>query len=324
VSVDSFFSGPAFLPWNRMGNLYHWAGPLTDHWMDIQLELQKKILERERAFGMLPVLPAFSGFVPPLFNKTFPHAKVSELNWGSFNTSHLDPMDPLFQTVGSAFVKRQKELIGTDHFYNSDPFNEMTPPAKDLTYLKNVGQSIFKSMITEDPEAKWLLQGWFLVVDEFWQPPQAKALLDSVPNDRLLILDLWAEVAPIWKSTGSFYNHSFIWCMLHDFGGRSGLYGKLPDVNTGIADALEKSPYMMGIGLTPEAIEQNSIMYDFVTDMTWRKGPVDLNNWVRNFAHRRYGQIDENIALAWELLQKSVYNNTNDQMVSQFYLFFNF
>jgi alpha-N-acetylglucosaminidase len=214
------------------------------------------------------------------------------------------------------FIKRQKEELGTNHIYNADPFNEMTPTTKDLSYLHNVGKSIFQSMIAEDPDAIWIMQGWFLVVDDFWQPPQAKALLNSVPKDRLLMLDLWAEVAPIWPSTGSFYNHSFVWTMLHDFGGRSGLYGKIYDVNDGIADAVEKaSPYMSGIGLTPEAIEQNPIMYDFVMDMTWRDGKrVDVDQWVVDYTHRRYGQLNSDVTRAWKLLQDSIYNNKNDQM----------
>jgi alpha-N-acetylglucosaminidase len=35
-------------------------------------ELQKKIIQRERALGMKPVLPAFTGHVPEAFKKHFP------------------------------------------------------------------------------------------------------------------------------------------------------------------------------------------------------------------------------------------------------------
>ena len=67
--LDEFFTGPAFLPWNRMGNINAHAGPLPQSWIDGQKDLQKKILIRERELGMSPIIPAFSGFVPPAFGK---------------------------------------------------------------------------------------------------------------------------------------------------------------------------------------------------------------------------------------------------------------
>ena len=49
----------------------------------------------------------------------------------------------------------------------------------------------------------------------------------------MIILDLFAEVQPIWKETESFYGQPFIWCMLHNFGGNLGLYGKVKAVASG-------------------------------------------------------------------------------------------
>ena len=62
--IRKFFTGPAHLPWHRMGNLDGWLGPLPQSYIDGQFELQKKILKRERSFGMTPVLPAFAGHTP--------------------------------------------------------------------------------------------------------------------------------------------------------------------------------------------------------------------------------------------------------------------
>ncbi|MEQ2256939.1 hypothetical protein ILYODFUR_029253, partial [Ilyodon furcidens] len=62
--LEDFFSGPAFLAWNRMANMDKFGGPLPQSWHVNQLYLQFKILERMRAFGMIPVLPAFSGNIP--------------------------------------------------------------------------------------------------------------------------------------------------------------------------------------------------------------------------------------------------------------------
>ena len=56
ADMAAFFSGPAFLPWQRMGNLQAWGGPLTPHWLTAQRDLQLQILARMRSFGMVPVL----------------------------------------------------------------------------------------------------------------------------------------------------------------------------------------------------------------------------------------------------------------------------
>lgn len=49
------------LPWQRMGNMEKWGGPLPPSWHNFTLELQHKTLERMKGLGMTPVLPAFAG-----------------------------------------------------------------------------------------------------------------------------------------------------------------------------------------------------------------------------------------------------------------------
>jgi alpha-N-acetylglucosaminidase len=60
---------------------------------------------------------------------------------------------------------------------------------------------------------------------------------------------------------------------------------------------------MIGVGLTPEGIEQNDIIYDFMMETIWYTSPVDLDKWVTNFVHRKYGFINQDIINGWHLLQ---------------------
>ena len=64
ADVEHFFAGPSLLPWNRMGNIKQWLGPLPEGWMESHRVLQQKILQRMRELGMRPILPGFSGLVP--------------------------------------------------------------------------------------------------------------------------------------------------------------------------------------------------------------------------------------------------------------------
>jgi alpha-N-acetylglucosaminidase len=103
--------------------------------------------------------------------------------------------------------------------------------------------------------------------------------------------------------------------MLHNFGGRPGLYGKLHSLTNDLTNAKTKNPELMqGIGLTPEAIENNPIVYDMLVDMTWRDSAPDLNEWVEQYVHRRYGEKNVDALAAWRLLQRSVYSCKTNQM----------
>lgn len=50
----------------------------------------------------------------------------------------------------------------------------------------------------------------FLNLIHHWQ-----ALLHSVPFGKMIVLDLFAEVKPIWKSSSQFYNTPYIWHVTH-------------------------------------------------------------------------------------------------------------
>lgn len=57
ADLAPYFSGPAFLPWQRMGNMRGWGGPLDDDFINSQRDLQKLIVARMRSFGMVGVRP---------------------------------------------------------------------------------------------------------------------------------------------------------------------------------------------------------------------------------------------------------------------------
>ena len=141
--VRSYFTGPAYLPWHRMANIDGWCGPLPKEWLDGQIELQKRIVERERALNMRPVLPAFAGHVPGALRDLFPKADIQALGgWAGFDeqyrTYFLNSEDPLYNRIQRMFLEEQTRLFGTDHIYGIDPFNEVDPPSFEPDYLNKV------------------------------------------------------------------------------------------------------------------------------------------------------------------------------------------
>lgn len=311
--LSTFFSGPAYFSWFWMGNLDGWGGPLSQHWKDTHRDLQIKILKRERALGMKPVLPAFTGHVPASFKTFFPEANLKQTNWGNdfSDTYILDANDPLFAEIGKKFLETQERIYGTDHLYSADTFNENTPPSNDPEYLSNLSSKVYEGMKSADPDAVWVMQGWlFYSHRDFWQAPQIKGLLAPVPDDKMIILDLASEIEPVWKRTEAFYGKQWIWNMLHSFGGNISMFGRIETVANEPAKALNDthSGKLKGIGLTMESIEQNPVLYELMTDNTWRDTPIDLNTWLERYTLNRYGQSNTDILKAWDIMVKTVYN----------------
>jgi len=311
--LKDFFSGPAYFAWFWMGNLDGWGGPLPMHWMESQKELQKKILARERELGMTPVLPAFTGHVPPSFPSRFPSARCKSTNWknGFKDTWILDAADPLFADIGQRFLNEQAALFGTDHFYSADTFNENEPPSDDPAFLSGLSKKIYEGMQRADPRAVWVMQGWLFYSDrKFWKAPQIQALLDAVPNDNMLLLDLAAEIEPVWKRTGAFYGKPWVWNMLNNFGGNVNLFGRMDGVAAGPALALHDSTSgkMKGIGLTMEGIATNPVIYELMMQHTWQTEPIDLRKWLIAYIRNRYGYTSPGLERSWEVLRNTAYN----------------
>lgn len=313
--IGEFLVGPAYLPWGWMGNIDGLGGPLPESWITSHVALERKILARERALGMKPVLQGFTGHVPESIREVFPNAKIHRTgDWsaGFSGTWFLDPLDPLFQRIGTLFVRKQTELFGTDHLYAADSFNEINPPTDDSTFLAGMGRTVYESMHAADPDAIWVLQGWFLYYQaKFWRDPQARALLGAVPDDRMLVLDLYGDRHPVWKERQAFFGKPWIWNVLYNFGGQVTLNGDLPHIAANVHDAVTSPARgrLAGLGMMMEGLGYNPIVPDYVMDLAWRPDAPPIEEWAHAWVRRRYGVDDPRAWAAWRILLATAYRS---------------
>ena len=316
TEIRAFFTGPSHLPWQRMGNLDRFLGPLPQSFIDNQFELQKKIIQQERAFGMKPILPAFAGHVPKELKTLFPNIKINNL--GSYDTGpendafFLDPMDSLFVEIQKAYLSEQQKLLGTDHYYGADPFNEMNPPSWEPEYLASVAKKIYSGMKAIDPEAVWIQMGWTFYYDrKHWTNPRLEAMIKAVPQNRMIILDYFGEQKEVWRLTDGFFNAPYVWCYLGNFGGNTQLAAPLLKVAKILPEA-EQDPNkrnMTGIGTTLEGFGVNDFMYEWLFDYAWNVDVENADQWIKEYADSRCGNPDPVIEAAWIKLLPLVYNN---------------
>lgn len=73
----NFISGPAYLPWQLMGNLDSYFSLTDKAYVDKRLELGKKIIDRELELGMTPIQQGCSGQVPSTILRVLPqHERI--------------------------------------------------------------------------------------------------------------------------------------------------------------------------------------------------------------------------------------------------------
>lgn len=309
AQIAEFLAGPPYLPFQWMGCLDGHGGPLPADWVARHEELGRRILDRERELGMTPVLQGFTGHVPGAVTNLLPGARIQRIRWIEWETHLLDPLDPAFAKIAGLFLEEQAKRFGTDHFYAADTFIEMVPPSGDPKYLADLARAIHGGMAATDPQAVWVLQGWaFMNKRTFWTQPRFKAFLDAVPDDRMLILDLYCESTPMWDKTDAFCGKPWLWCNVQSFGRAVALGAALGRNNEGLHAARRdpKSGRLAGLGFVNEGLCYNPVAYDFLFEQAWRDGPVDRQAWIAGYARHRYGRAHAGAERAWRTLLETV------------------
>lgn len=292
----SYLVDPAHFAWQWMPNIESFGGPLPKSWIDSHVALGKQVINRQLELGMKPIQQGFSGAVPRKMMEKFPNAKIQEQpDWYGFKgICQLDPLDPLFNQLGKAFLEEEKKLYGTYGFYAADPFHESNPPVDTKEYLNAVGNSIHQLMRSFDPKATWVMQAW-----SFREP-----IASVVPKHELLVLSLNGNLG----GDTHFCNHDFIVGNLHNFGGRVNLHGDLPLIASNqFVKAKTVTPNVVGSGLFMESIGQNPVFYELAFEMPVHQEAVNLKEWLNNYATRRYGAESKAAGKAWEVLLAGPY-----------------
>ncbi|MGO1199362.1 MAG: alpha-N-acetylglucosaminidase [Dermabacteraceae bacterium] len=302
-----FVGGPAFLPWTTMGITHDVGAALTDEVLEARGQLGRRIAERERELGMTVVLPGFGGQLPAELTGT-----ERTIEWQGWQNSLADPSDPLFAEAAASLHRHQRELLGSDHHYAVDPYIESLPPTTAPQQLAEHAEAIYAAMRTADPDAVWILQGWpFHYRASYWTEERVRSLLSRVPDEKLILLDLWGEHAPMWQRTGAMYGRRWLWCLTHTFGGRFGLFGDLTSLDEdlrGLRSAASAGTRgrLEGFGITSEALDDNAVVYDLATRALWSPMPP-LHQWLEGWVARRYGISSPGVREAWELLARTLY-----------------
>jgi alpha-N-acetylglucosaminidase len=186
------------------------------------------------------------------------------------------------------------QRLGHPRRLNNRPFgrrmndrHNWEPASASPEYLSAAGEAMVKHLAPAAGKHKpvWLNQGGWMFHYPWWQGnatasdkgKRVYAYLSKVPADQVLILELSADRGPTvldlhYSPNGEPYRFDYwgkhwIWCLLHNYGQRPGVYGNLTQVATDPAASFaEQGSTMTGIGITPEGIDQNPVVSDTPTE----------------------------------------------------------
>jgi len=310
AEIAEFLAGPPYLPFQWMGCLDGWGGPLPKTWIAQHEQLGQRILARQRELGMTPVLQGFTGHVPAVIARKAGDA-VQKVEWLEWQTYLMDPLSPQFAEIARLWMTEQQRRFGSDHLYAADTFIEMVPPSGDLNYLADLSRAIYNGMAASDPEAVWVLQGWaFMYNRQFWTQPRFGAFLDAIDDEHMLVLDLYCESTPMWNVTDAFCGKPWLWCNIQTFGCKVNMGGELDRIVADLYSA-RRDPnrgQLAGLGFVNEGLDYNPVVYDLLYECAWRDEPVDVATWLDQYSQHRYGAAHPEAQQAWRLLHAHVYN----------------
>ena len=304
--AKAFVPGPAFTAWWGMNNLEGWGGTdaggwggvQDDAWYTRQTNLAKQICDRQRELGMQPVLPGWSAMVPTNFQaKSGRTTRANGGTWCGFTRPLLlSVSNSDYAEIAAYYYECLKEVMGESQYYSMDPFHEYGGEGTTEDY-----KAIYEALEQAKPGAKWVIQQWE------WRASQ-RLCITAVPAGRLIVLDLFSDGKPAFDSYSGYAPQDAVFCAIPNYGGRSGLMGRLQNVTDNYFLYKNKYATIKGIGAAPEAIEQTPVTYDLIFQLPWMGSKPDVAEWVDNYSIARYGKDNAEVKEAWSLLRQGPLN----------------
>ena len=307
TAIRGWITQPAHQNWQLMGNLCCFNGPISLELLRKRAASAQKIIARLRELGITPVMPGFYGVVPNDFHRRFPGAHVvPQGEWAGFTRPDwLDPRDPMFARVASAFYRHQHELFGDSSIYDMEVFQE-GGDSGDVP-VPEAARAVQSALWAAHPAASWMTLAW--------QGNPRQDLLSGVDRRHLLVIDIDHERVPRDDRRRDFQDAPFLFGGIWEFGGRTTLGANVANITNRLQRVGRTNANMAGTALFTEGVDTNPLAFDLFTEMAWRSAPLDMASWITGYVLRRYGVADADAVKAWQVLLNTAYDIRVDNVV---------
>jgi alpha-N-acetylglucosaminidase len=145
-----------------------------------------------------------------------------------------------------------------------------------------------------------------------WQHNPPRAIVDAVDKDRMFVVDGLSDRFPTVEDReadwgGTPYAFGSIW----NFGGHTALGANTPDwASLYRSWRTRPGSTLRGTALLPEAADNNPAAFALFSELAWRDGDLNLEEWFARWARFRYGAHDPHAETAWDILRRTAYGTT--------------
>lgn len=300
AEIRQWITQPAHQNWQLMGNLCCFNGPISADLMKKRAASAQKIIARLRELGITPVLPGFYGIVPADFQTKFPTSHVvPQGEWAGFTRpGWLDPRDPLFNRLATAFYAHQRALFGESTNYDMEVFQE-GGESGDVP-VPEAARAVQRALLAAHPDALWMMLAW--------QGNPRQDLLSGVDRQHLLVIDIDHDRVPRDDREKDFQDAPFLFGGIWEFGGRTTLGANTRNITERLQRMGRSNRNMVGTAVFTEGMDTNPFAFDLFTEMVWRDKTVDAGQWTADYVRRRYGAADPHALAAWKVLLATAYD----------------
>lgn len=306
--------------------------------------LAKKVVEMAFKAGMEPEVRPFVGQVPFMFPEQhdqyyesgdakmtvtlegsvfdgmflYSAAKWINLPQGVYispetaaeDADKAEEMKEKYIQISDIYYESLMEVLGynewgrTPEYVYKDMVGEQGFVVQHEAFPQKVIAEMNDQLMKLNPDALWLQTSWRY---QSWLP-------QYYDEGNLMFVDLSAENRPKWNTNNEFGGTPWLWSMLFNFGGNSGIEGDLKGLAADVLSAKESSNYMKGVSISPEGGDTNPALYAMMAEMTWRSEAPDMEQWVTDYIKRRYGaenyeKAKKELESMWEILCSTVYKD---------------
>ncbi|MCW3814351.1 alpha-N-acetylglucosaminidase C-terminal domain-containing protein [Micromonospora sp. DR5-3] len=291
---------PGYQPWWLLQNMSNFTEPISEHLIHERAALGRRIADRMRELGITPVLPGYFGTVPTDFAVRNPGAvTVPQGTWMGFTRPDwLAPTDPTFAQVAERFYAAQQSLLGPSTMYKMDLLHEGGRAGG--VSVGRASMAVQAALEKAHPGAIWVILGW--------QDNPKRETVEAIDRSHMLVVDGLSDRALSPDRDADWQGAPYAFGSIWNFGGNSTMGAPVKAWNERFWDWLARPDSALdGIAIMPEASYNNPVAVEFLAELPWHDGPVDLSRWFIDYADARYGAPDTQARRAWQVLADTAY-----------------
>ena len=266
-------------------------------------DLMRRVLDYARKLGFETIYTFQYAQVPVRYVRAHPERKYVMAQ--KYRTPQLHPDDPLSLQYTKDYIKEINKVFDTDHYYMCSPYAEEALDGDALRVKIKAAKDMFSLLKEVDSKAVWVTDTWdYLANGAIWTKENVKKYLSEFPDDRMLIYETGSDAVNLREEHNYFWGKPWVLGVLHALGGDDELHGDLNDLISRV-QKVEKEPKAgncKGVFMVSETNHHNTIYYDLVTQLAWNPKSVSIDDYLQDYAVKRYGA--KSASIMYEVLAK--------------------